>query len=245
MKKTKSQVAAVQTGRQPSTVALVLTLAAAGAAAAAGGAALLWGILDPAALSPDPFRGAISFWAPRGATLVGGATVLFLAMVLPWRLVGRAVRPLAAAPAAPVRTAAPSPAAALQAREARLFVHLFKRLQREGRLMDFLAEDLEGYDDAQIGAAARGVHAGCRRVVGQLLAPRPVMREGEAAQVTLDAGYDAAAVTLTGQVGERPPFAGVVRHPGWRAARIEIPLLAEETDPAIIAPAEVEVLAHR
>ena len=33
---------------------------------------------------------------------------------------------------------------------------LFSMLQREGRLMDFFAEDLSLYDDSQIGAAARG-----------------------------------------------------------------------------------------
>jgi hypothetical protein len=131
----------------------------------------------------------------------------------------------------------------VQARETRLFVHLLTRLQREGRLMDFLAEDLERYDDAQIGAAARSVHAGCRRVVEKLLAPRPVMMEGEEASVTVDEHYDATALTLTGRVGDRPPFQGIVRHAGWRATRVDIPLLAEETDPAIIAPAEVEVVA--
>ena len=43
-------------------------------------------------------------------------------------------------------------------------IQLLALLQREGRLVDFLREDLGSYSDAQIGAAARDVHAGavCR-----------------------------------------------------------------------------------
>src|ERR1051325_6760475 len=35
-------------------------------------------------------------------------------------------------------------------------------LQRDGRLIDFLMEDIAPYSDAQIGAAVRNVHAGGR-----------------------------------------------------------------------------------
>src|SRR4051812_9875585 len=35
-------------------------------------------------------------------------------------------------------------------------------LQRDGRLIDFLMEDVAPYADAQVGAAVRSVHAGCR-----------------------------------------------------------------------------------
>src|SRR4029450_12664116 len=35
---------------------------------------------------------------------------------------------------------------------------LLATLQREARLIDFLMEDLAGYDDAHIGAAARDMH---------------------------------------------------------------------------------------
>src|SRR5690242_19459542 len=35
-------------------------------------------------------------------------------------------------------------------------------LQREGRLIDFLREPLDGFSDGDIGAAARDVHRGCK-----------------------------------------------------------------------------------
>ena len=94
----------------------------------------------------------------------------------------------------------------------------------------------------QIGAAVRSVHAGCRRTVDRLLAPRSVLAEPEEGRLTVAADYDTSAVTLTGRVTDHPPFEGIVRHSGWRAGRIEIPLLSDEADPAIIAPAQVEVL---
>ena len=61
----------------------------------------------------------------------------------------------------------------------RLFLHLFSLMQREGRLMDFLNEDLDGYDDAQIGSAVRSIHAGCRQLVQEYLNPEPVMDRHE------------------------------------------------------------------
>jgi hypothetical protein len=228
--------------RQPSAGALLLIILLAACAAAAG-ALLLWGIMDPAWIAPSPpGKGLPVIPPPRLWSLGGGVIVLILVMILMWR----AARPGRRAPAEgrpPDAFRAPAEQrVAAETREARLFVHLLTRLQREGRLLDFLAEDLDAYDDAQIGAAARGVHAGCRRVVEKLLAPRPVMAEGEETPVTLDEDYDATSVTLTGRVGDHPPFQGIVRHAGWRATRIDIPLLSEKTDPAIIAPAEVEVV---
>src|SRR5712664_2983137 len=40
-------------------------------------------------------------------------------------------------------------------------------LQREGRLLDFIEEDITTASDANVGAAARIVHAGCRKVLDQ------------------------------------------------------------------------------
>jgi hypothetical protein len=233
---------ASQDFRQPSVGALIFVILIAVCAAAAG-ALLLWGIPDPAGtFSGAPMNAPPGPSFPRILNLGGGILLLLLAMILMWRMARPARRsPVAERPTPAFKDKAEDRVAA-EARDTRLFVHLMTRLQREGRLLDFLAEDLDAYDDAQIGAAARGVHAGCRRVVEKLLSPRPIMTEGEEASVTLDEHYDASAVTLTGRVGDHPPFQGIVRHAGWRAARIDIPLLAKETDPTILAPAEVEVV---
>ncbi len=241
MPKSQSRPTSGSDHRRPSPGVLTFTRVIVLCGAAGAGAALFWVFLDAAgALTATAQQGAIFSWPLQAAILAGALAVLVLAAILLRRAAPS--EPMPAVKASPAPRVDPQARAAAQARETRLFVHLLKRLQREGRLMDFLAEDLEAYDDAQIGAAARSVHAGCRRVVEKLFAPKPVMAEAEDARVILGEDYDPAAITLTGRVGERPPFEGIVRHTGWRAASIEIPLLAEETDPAIIAPAEVEVV---
>src|SRR4051812_2683242 len=51
---------------------------------------------------------------------------------------------------------------------------ILSMLQREGRLIDFLQEDVAAFSDSEVGAAARVVHEGCRKVVRQYLALEPV-----------------------------------------------------------------------
>ena len=96
-------------------------------------------------------------------------------------------------------------------------------LQREARLIDFAGEDLAGYADAQIGAAARLVHAGCAKVLREHFSIVPVRDEAEGSRVTLPAGFDAAAVRLTGNVVGAPPFAGSLAHRGWRVSEVRLP----------------------
>ena len=141
--------------------------------------------------------------------------------------------PVTAAPAprAPVLKE-PSPDAALQ---------LLALLQRDARLIDFVGEDLSGYADAQIGAAARLVHEGCAKVLREHFSLVPVRDEAEGSRVTLQAGFDAAAVRVTGNVVGQPPFAGSLSHRGWRAAEVRLPKLAPGHDARVLAPAEVEL----
>ena len=118
-------------------------------------------------------------------------------------------------------------------------LHLLSLLQREGRLIDFCEEDLTGFSDAQVGAAARTVHDGCRKAVREAFTLVPVRAEPEGSPVTLAAGFDPRAVRLTGNVTGSPPFSGVLRHHGWKAAQIRMP--AASGDSTVIAPAEVEL----
>jgi hypothetical protein len=113
-------------------------------------------------------------------------------------------------------------------------------LQRGGRLVDFVMEDLGGYADAQIGAAVRDVHAGCRETLGRYVTLAPVLDDEEGARVTLDASTDPARIKLVGNVGNTPQFHGVVRHRGWEVTRLELPPLPS-AGRAIVAPAEVEI----
>lgn len=143
--------------------------------------------------------------------------------------------PPAPEPAAPAKAEPPPPPstdAALQ---------LLALLQREGRFVDFLEEDVASFADADIGAAARVVHAGCRKAIREHVKLEPVRTEEEGARVTLPDPLDAASVKLTGNVTGKGPFTGTLRHRGWRAADITMPVAVAGHDAHILAQAEVEL----
>jgi hypothetical protein len=114
-------------------------------------------------------------------------------------------------------------------------------LQREGRLIDFLREDVAAFSDAEIGAAARVVHAGSRKIIDQYLTLEPVLKDAEGAVVTVPAGFDAERIRLTGNVAGQPPFRGSLKHHGWIATSVRLPQVSPALDPRVIAPAEVEL----
>jgi uncharacterized protein DUF2760 len=158
------------------------------------------------------------------------------------------------APVQPTPAATPSPAAPPLAPvppparppepvklDPRPALQLLALLQREGRLVDFLEEDLAGFPDASVGAAARAVHAGCKRALQEYLQLEPVMGGAEGARVTVERGFDAAAIRLTGNVVGEPPFQGSLRHHGWRAKAVKLPPPKDGQDASLLAPAEVEL----
>ncbi|MGH9370967.1 MAG: DUF2760 domain-containing protein [Vicinamibacterales bacterium] len=113
-------------------------------------------------------------------------------------------------------------------------------LQRDGRLVDFLMEDLTTYPDAQVGAAVRDVQSGCRESLARYVTLAPVLDDEEGRPVAVERGTDPARVKVVGNVAGTPPFRGVVRHRGWEATRVDLPPLPR-TDRTVVAPAEVEV----
>jgi Domain of unknown function (DUF2760) len=119
-------------------------------------------------------------------------------------------------------------------------LRLLGLLQQEGRLIDFLEEDIEPYTDAQVGAAVRAIHGGCRKALHQRMQIERIYAEEDGAAVEVAGGFDAGAVRLTGNVRGVPPFRGVLQHGGWRASNVMLPKGAG-IDPAVLAPAEVEV----
>lgn len=120
-------------------------------------------------------------------------------------------------------------------------MQLLAIMQREGRFIDFLQEDVGAFSDAQVGAAARVVHSGCKRALADYVTLEPVRREPEGAAIVLDRGFDAGRNRLTGNVVGEPPFKGKLTHHGWQVATIKLPTLASGHDPKVIAPAEVEL----
>jgi Domain of unknown function (DUF2760) len=125
-----------------------------------------------------------------------------------------------------------SPDAALQ---------LLALLQQEARFIDFIQEDLLGFSDADVGAAARVVHEGGKKVLQDYFSLSAVKDEPEESRITLAKGFDATAVRLTGNVIGQPPFTGTLIHRGWRVTEVRLPKLAEGHDAHIVAPAEVEL----
>ena len=114
-------------------------------------------------------------------------------------------------------------------------------LQREGRLVDFLREDIQPYDDAQIGAAVRAIHEGCRQTLSEHMMLEPVLGGNEGDEVTVPTDFDPSAIRLTGNVSGEPPFRGTLRHAGWRAKQVKLPAQPAGQDTKIVAPAEVEI----
>ena len=111
-------------------------------------------------------------------------------------------------------------------------------LQREGRFLDFLNEDLEAYDDAQIGAAVRTIHRGLKTAVFEMIKLKPVIEAQEGSEIVIEEGFNPKEIKLIGNVKGRPPFKGFLRHPGWRYEKIELP---KPRSDRILAPAEVEI----
>ncbi len=120
-------------------------------------------------------------------------------------------------------------------------LQLLSLLQREGRFVDFVKQELSTFGDAEIGAAARVVHDGCRRALAEHLTIAPIRGEREGAEVTLDAGYEVTSVKLTGNVKGSAPYRGVLRHRGWRAESIQLPRAVGDHDARVLAPAEIEL----
>lgn len=136
------------------------------------------------------------------------------------------------APPKPVVLKEPTPDAALQ---------LLGILQREGRFVDFLEEDISSFSDTEVGAAARVVHDGCAKALHEHFDLSPVRTEEEGSKITLVDGFDAAEIRLTGNVVGEPPFEGSLQHRGWRITEVKLPKLTEEHEVKVIAPAEIEL----
>jgi hypothetical protein len=115
-------------------------------------------------------------------------------------------------------------------------------LQREGRLVDFLREDLSQHDDDAIGAAVRDIHRGCKKVLEEHFSLEAVMPGEEDDSVDVPRGFDPGEIRLIGEANGEPPFKGVLRHHGWRVTKVSFPVLADGVDRRVLAPAEVEIV---
>lgn len=141
-------------------------------------------------------------------------------------------------PPSPETRASEDTMAALRTEGALLLLTL---LQREGRLLDFLRESLDGYDDAAIGVAVRDIHRDCRKVLDAHLKVEPVVPGREDETVSVPKGFDPAQVRVIGNTQGEPPWKGILLHHGWRVVDARLPKLAGDVDRHVIAPAEVKL----
>jgi Domain of unknown function (DUF2760) len=63
-------------------------------------------------------------------------------------------------------------------------VQVLALLQRDGRLIDFLAENISSYPDTQLGAAVRTIHDTCRQVLDRYVKLEPILDSEEDQPVT-------------------------------------------------------------
>lgn len=134
--------------------------------------------------------------------------------------------------------ATPSPVAS-QAPAQDPAVTLMAALQRDARLIDLIYEDLDQYQDAQVGAAARPCLKQCRTALDRLLNIRRVVDQAENELVEMDANVSAGRIRFVGDEGSAGQPAKLV-HPGWLAGEVKLPKwTGESNDANVIAPAQV------
>lgn len=118
---------------------------------------------------------------------------------------------------------------------------LLQLLQHEARFIDFIQESIDGYDDAEVGAAARQIHAGCSKVINQHFTIDVVNTAPENSRVEVASDYDAKQIKLEGRVEGTGPYAGTLIHPGWKVTKTQLPKISSTDNLTILAPAEIEV----
>ena len=168
--------------------------------------------------------------------VIAGVAVLLLIAIL-------ADRPKAESTEPAAKAAAPVAAAPLANQADSEVVNFLAILQERGRFVDFLMDDITPYSDAQVGAAGRVLHEGCKAVLLEHFGIRPMRDEGEGSKITIPTGYAPDDYRLVGKISGEAPFTGTLVHHGWRVEWVKLPrLLRASADrlPAI-APAEVEL----
>ncbi|CAN5412382.1 hypothetical protein BH23VER1_BH23VER1_17810 [soil metagenome] len=199
-------------------------------------------ILLPASILLVFANGYLLLWSPTTDALT--LIVLGIPLALSVLVAVAAFASRRRAPAAPIPSPAPPPPAAPENAAQAEVLTLLAVLQERGRLVDFLMDDITAYEDAQVGAAARVVHQGCRTALTEHFDIASIAAEAqEGASITVPADHAPDAYRLTGNIQGDPPFTGTLVHKGWKANSVRLPrLLHPDADTLpVIAPAEVEL----
>jgi hypothetical protein len=176
------------------------------------------------------------------SVLIAGLALLVAVVVLALSFfAGREPASGAAVAAPPAPPAPVQPPPPLESQAESEIVAFFALLQEKGRLIDFLMDDIAGYEDAEVGAAARVVHQGCRQILDEYFKISAISEAQEGAQVTLPAGYPTDQYRIVGKLAGEPPFTGTLLHKGWKTNSVKLPRILTSGKLPAIAPAEVEL----
>ena len=114
-------------------------------------------------------------------------------------------------------------------------------LQREGRLLDFILEDVGGVDDCVLGGAVRPLLGKLRGVLCDYVVFEPILGGVEGDVFTVESGFDASLVKVEGLLVGGAPFRGVIKHPGWRVVSHRVPAAVPGSGGLVVERAVVEV----
>ena len=85
------------------------------------------------------------------------------------------------------------------------------------------------------------MHQGCKKALDACFVLEPVRSEEEGASVVVPVGFDAASISLAGNVKGEPPWRGTLTHAGYKATAVTLPERPAHVDGRIVAPAEIEL----
>ena len=111
-------------------------------------------------------------------------------------------------------------------------------LQREGRLIDFLQEDISSISDAQVGAAVRQIHTQSAETIEKYFKLRAISEVPEGTETELPKNLEPSTIRLTGST-EQGANKGVVRHKGWISSEQSLPQQVGSRNQSVVCPAEI------
>ncbi|WP_119343512.1 DUF2760 domain-containing protein [Facilibium subflavum] len=116
-------------------------------------------------------------------------------------------------------------------------------LQKKGRFIDFVYQNIDHFSDAEIASAVRVVHQGCQKAIKAHCNISSIRPEAENTQVILEKNdFDRFSVHLTGNIQNQSTITGVLLHKGWQIDQLQLPTITTNANPNIIQPAEIEVI---
>jgi hypothetical protein len=119
-------------------------------------------------------------------------------------------------------------------------LRLLALLQQEARFIDFIQEDLSQCSDDEIGAVAKQVQFGCKKILDTYISISPVIEQEEGSAIILAAGFNPMQYKLVGKLPSEAPYHGIVCHGGWKANKLSLPTSHGLTR-GVLLPAEVEL----